>query len=280
MRRYLIFAVVLILGFIFFNFFPNAIDDPFESQAKKHRYVVIEAHKLIGFNLVDPEEAPPEVRDSVLRGYSIIMNTPFFAPNYAKDLLSCTSCHFAGGDTIGGRNNGISLVGVTNVYPRFSARSNKTITLADRINNCFERSMSGKPLPVDSQEMQDMLAYLAWISKEVESIKNPPWLGVTMLKSQHKPDIKQGNILYQKYCASCHRDNGEGGGKLPEPVNKTIPPLWGENSFNDGAGMSMLPMFSAFVYWNMPYQNSVLTEEEAIDIAAFVLEQPRPHFEQ
>ena len=45
---------------------------------------------------------------------------------------------------------------------------------------------------------------------------------------------------------------------LPFPVGKTIPPLWGNDSFNNGAGMNTLPMLSSFVYWNMPFENSIL----------------------
>ncbi len=35
---------------------------------------------------------------------------------------------------------------------------------------------------------------------------------------------------------------------------------------------------AAFVYWNMPYQDAFLSEEQALDVTAFVLQQPRPHF--
>lgn len=47
-----------------------------------------------------------------------------------------------------------------------------------------------------------------------------------------KTEVKEGKVLYQTYCASCHRDNGEG-------VDKVFPPLkqneWvkDENKFID-----------------------------------------------
>lgn len=278
-RYFIYFSVIVALSLLAYLKFHKSEHILFNARSKHHEYVIAQAHVLLGFDLVDPEQAPPSIKNSVMRGYSIIMNTPFFASNYAKDELSCTSCHFCGGDTIGGRNNGISLVGVTNIYPQFSQRDGTTISLGQRINNCFERSMNGKPLPLDSQEMKDILAYLDWISNEVKLVKNPPWLGLGKLKSKHQPNIEQGEIIYNTNCADCHKDSGSGGGKLPEPVGKTIPPIWGENSFNDGAGMSHLATLSSFIYWNMPYQNSVLTEEQAIDVAAFVLSKPRAHFE-
>lgn len=250
-----------------------------DKQKARHQFVIVQAHTLLGFNLTDPDQAPPDIRESIARGYRIIMNTPFYAPNYARDQLSCTNCHFAEGDTLGGKNNGLSLVGVTTHFPRYSKRAGRVITLADRVNYCFERSLNGKSLPLNSQEMLDIINYLKWISHEVETIQTIPWLGISYLKSQHQPVPENGAIVYQVSCASCHKANGEGGGVLPG-LGKTIPPLWGFNSFNDGAGMSRLPMLAAFIYWNMPYQEAFLTEEEAIDVAAFILQQPRAHFIQ
>ena len=37
------------------------------------------------------------------------------------------------------------------------------ITLEDRINGCFLRSMNGKPLPVDGADMKAMVAYFDWM---------------------------------------------------------------------------------------------------------------------
>lgn len=252
----------------------------YNSQAFKHEFIIIQAHQLLGFNLVDPEQAPPEIRDSVLRGYRLIMNTPFYAPEFAKNQLECTNCHFAGGDTLGGKNGGISLVGVTTTYPQFSKRSGRVISLEERIMNCFRRSMNGHAPEADSQIMKDMVNYLHWISKEVEHVKDIPWLGLPVIKNSHVPNAEEGKKLYQKYCASCHHLDGDGGGELSDLEGKTIPPLWGPNSFNDGAGMNTLRVLASFIFLNMPYQQARLTEEEALDIAKFVTEQPRPHFEE
>jgi thiosulfate dehydrogenase len=250
----------------------------YENKAFKHEFVVIQAHDLLGFNLVDPEQAPHNIRDSVMRGYRLIMNTAFYAPNYAHDQLSCTHCHFCGGDTLGGKNNGISLVGVTTEYPQFSKRAGRVISLAERINNCFQRSMNGNPLPVNSRMMNDIINYLKWISKEVEVLHDIPWLGLPEIRNKHEPNAKQGQKIYTQYCASCHQPDGEGGGVLGQE-GKTIPPLWGPHSFNDGAGMHTMQMLAPFIYLNMPYQQAVLSEEQALDVAAFLRQQPRPHFE-
>lgn len=246
----------------------------------KHQFVIVQANHLLGFSLVDPEQAPHNIRDSVMRGYRLMTNTAFYAPKHANNQLACTNCHFCAGDTLGGKNGGISLVGVTTAYPQFSQRSGKVITLAERINNCFMRSMNGKALPTNSRMMNDIINYLQWISKEVETIKNVPWLGLPDIKSKHVPNPKEGEKIYDQFCSACHKPNGEGGGVLGEEEGKTIPPLWGPNSFNDGAGMGTMGMLAPFVFLNMPYQQAVLTEDQALDVASFVLLQRRPHFQQ
>ena len=127
--------------------------------------------------------------------------------------------------------------------------------------------------------MHDIIEYLKWISKEVQHMKDIPWLGLPEIKSHHQPNPEQGQKDYEQFCLACHQSNGEGGGLLGIE-GKTIPPLWGPHSFNDGAGMSTIRMLASFIYFNMPYQQAVLTEEQALDITAFILQQPRPHFNE
>lgn len=281
MRTYITVFIFLLIGMAIIFAWNSHARESFQSyntKSFKHAFVIAQAGQLLGFNLVDPEQAPHNIRDSVMRGYRLVLNTGYYAPYYAHNELACTNCHFCGGDTLGGKNGGISLVGVTTVYPQFSKRSGKVITLPERINNCFQRSMNGQAVPVNSRIMNDIINYLQWISKEVEHIKNIPWLGLPDIKSKHKPDPVQGKIIYERYCSACHQPNGEGGGVLGEEDGKIIPPLWGTNSFNDGAGMSTMGMLAPFIYLNMPYQQAVLSEDEALDVAAFVLLQNRPNF--
>jgi thiosulfate dehydrogenase len=60
-----------------------------------------------------------------------------------------------------------------------------------------------------------------------------------------------------------------------------IPPLWGSDSFNDGAGMARLITAANFIHFNMPhgtdYLHPQLTVEQAWDVAAYMISQPRPH---
>lgn len=275
---FVLLMIILALMLVFPFKSENPLPLPLSFDESHHQYVLAQGHVLLGFDLVDPEQAPPDILDSVMRGYSIIMNTPFYAPKYARDQLSCTNCHFFGGDTLGGRGNGLSLIGVPTKYPHFSEREKRILSLEERINLCFERSLSGNPMPIHSESMQDIINYLKWISKEVKDAKDFPWLGVAPLKSTHKADAEEGAKIYHTYCRLCHKEDGQGGAVLYSTEGKTIPPLWGKNSFNDAAGMSRIDTLAAFIYKNMPQDNEVLTEDQALDVAAFVLQQPRPHY--
>lgn len=258
----------------------------YNNQAFKHAFVIEHANHLLGFDLVDPEQAPSNIRDSVMRGYHIFINTHENVPKYAHNSLSCTNCHFCAGDKLGGKNGGISLVGVTAEYPRFSKRSGKSITLRERLSNCFERSMNGTSPELNSPVMDDLVNYLEWISKELVAIKKKgnldkiPWLGLPEIKNDHFPNAQVGKEIYIQRCAACHHVDGNGGGKIVSGTEKTIPPLWGDNSFNSGAGMNTPTMLSSFVYLNMPYQQADLTEEESMDVAAYIIEQKRPAYKK
>ena len=58
------------------------------------------------------------------------------------------------------------------------------------------------------------------------------------------------------------------------------PPLWDNDSYNNGAGMTRVITAAQFIKGNMPYgttyDNPVLTDEEAYDVAGFINQKPRP----
>lgn len=223
----------------------------------------------LGFNLVDPAQAPRDIRSMARRGFDIIVDTQTHAKPYCGDRLNCTNCHFAGGNTTGGSQGGISLAGAATKYPSYDASLQRVIDLPQRINNCFTRSMNGKAVPLDSDLMLALVTYLHWISKNLPIYAPIPWLELKPLQQQRQGDAQQGQRVYAVYCALCHRDDGQGG--------QTIPPLWGDGSFNQSAGLNQESKLASFIYWNMPYMDTtpVLTEEQAQDIAAYILAQPR-----
>src|SRR5689334_10612294 len=100
---------------------------------------------------------------SVYRGLALLTHTRDSLPAYVGGTLNCTSCHLDEGR----RPNAAPLVGVFARYPRFMDRSGAVVPLEDRINYCFTRSLAGSKLPPDSREMQDIVAYLSFISQGV-----------------------------------------------------------------------------------------------------------------
>jgi thiosulfate dehydrogenase len=72
-------------------------------------------------------------------------------------------------------------------------------------------------------------------------------------------------------------------GKRAEPDSDKFyefPPVWGPDSYNTGAGMHRLLVAARFIRFNMPFGTSfedpVIGEEDAYDVAAFINSQPRP----
>ncbi len=189
--------------------------------------------------------------------------------------MNCQNCHLEAGTKAWAGNFG----GVAAIYPRFSDRRGSHETVNQRIIDCFERSMNGHAPDSNSREMKAMNAYIVWLGKDVQKGKKPPGAGIEVLPFLDRPaDPEKGRIVYVKKCQSCHGANGKG---QPDSVAGYIyPPLWGEDSYNTGAGLYRLSRFAGFIKDNMPfgssYSNEQLSVEEAWDLAAFVNSQPRP----
>jgi len=186
--------------------------------------------------------------------------------------LSCTSCHVNGART----PNASPWVGLWGVYPEYDPRSGRVITLADRINECFRRSMNGKPLPLDAPAMRGLLSFIWWLSKDVPTGVPVTGRGFKPVEAPQPADPVRGRTLYTQKCAGCHGASGQGvggaGGKI------VFPALWGRRSFNIGAGMARVDTAAAFVKAKMPPGGAALTDQEAYDVAAYFTGQPRPDF--
>jgi thiosulfate dehydrogenase len=219
-------------------------------------------------------------RDLMLATYAFIgPNVDDAAKRYAGNNLACTNCHLGGGTT----KFGLPLFGIYHDFPAYSARTGGPISIEDRINSCMTRSMNGRALPNDAPEMRAMVAYVEFLSTGVPAGQQLPGLGAGKMKELSRAaDPERGRAVYARSCAACHKPNGAG---VPRDrgalqLGYMLPPLWGADSYNDGAGMDRLINFANFVHFNMPhgadYLNPQLTPEQAWDVAAYVLSQPRP----
>jgi thiosulfate dehydrogenase len=168
------------------------------------------------------------------------------------------------------------LVGVFARFPQYRTRSATVEIIEDRINDCFERSMNGKPLPRDSRAMRDIVAYLAFLSYGIPVGSRIEGQGLPRLDPL-AGDTVRGRALFAERCTTCHGTDGQGGKGGPGAIIGT--PLWGPHSFNIGAGMARIRTAAAFIKVAMPYDKpGSLTPQEAYDLATFINTRPRPDF--
>jgi thiosulfate dehydrogenase len=239
----------------------------------------------------DPGDALPEIRadalnppddgtipagpmgDAIRYGQKVLTDTQTYAKQYVGGGLNCTTCHLNGGKTA----YASPWVGVWGVFPEYRSRNMFVNSLQDRVNDCFERSMNGKALPLDSKEMRGILAYMWWLSKDVPTGVNVVGRGFKRINAESPADPAHGKEIYAAKCATCHMHDGEG--KTGPNGEYMFPALWGPKSFNIGAGLARLNNAAAFVKTNMPLgQGDTLTVQEAFDVAAYFTQQPRPDF--
>lgn len=190
--------------------------------------------------------------------------------------MNCQNCHLNAGTQPWGNN----YFAVQSTYPKFRARSGTLENQIKRVNDCFQRSLNGKALDSTGREMRAILAYIKWLGNDVEKDKIPRGSGIFKLKGMKRAcDPAKGLDVYVAKCQSCHQADG-GGLLASNGKSYTFPPLWGKNSYNHGAGLFRISNFAGYVKYNMPqgttYENPVLTDEEAWDVAAYVNSMPRP----
>lgn len=204
--------------------------------------------------------------------------SPDASMRYAGNNLKCTNCHLKNGTQAGSG----SWVGVTNRFPQFGARGNKIGTIEDRINGCLERSMNGKKMPIDSKPMKAMVAYMEWLGEDIPKEKEAEYKGFpSIILPNVAANINSGKDVYNSQCMVCHGENGEGQRAADLAQGYLYPPLWGEDSYNHGAGMHRVITAAEFIKGNMPFEeatwdNPKLTDEEAYHVAAYINSFDRP----
>jgi thiosulfate dehydrogenase len=241
-------------------------------------------------------------------GYKLFTNTPQEAKAFTPSRMSCANCHLNAGQ----RERSLPLVAVAGMFPEYNRRSGRLYSLNDRIVDCFWRSENATgvlardsglaprgshdgpgssspesrvpspelvPTPT-SKEVLAIAAYITWLARGTTVGKNPAWRGQnTIAASALIPvaslDRHRGEEIFKERCTNCHGLDGQGvavGDKKPGP-------LWGPDSWNDGAGAARVYTLAGIIRYSMPYLSpGSLTDEEAQLVAAFINTQPRPAF--
>jgi thiosulfate dehydrogenase len=218
-------------------------------------------------------------------GYALVTDTanvigPTVADptkRFSGNNLTCQNCHLKAGTQI----YSMPLIGVWGQFPQYRGREGEIGTLEERINGCMERSMNGRALPLAGREMKAFLAYMKWLSTGIPDGAKLIGSGALSIKEPARAaDPGRGQQVYAEVCAQCHGADGRGQ-KAAAGSGYQFPPLWGPDSYNDGAGMARLLGAAAFLKHNMPYGTTfaapVLSDADAYDVAAFVNNAERPH---
>jgi thiosulfate dehydrogenase len=218
--------------------------------------------------------------DQLIYGMRLMAETKAMLPDHVGDSLTCNSCHLVGGTVA----HASPYVGLSALFPSYAPRAGKIIDFKDRVNGCMRRSMNGKVLEKNSREMLAMVAYMDNMKSDVKPGQPIPGRGIGKISHSVIPDVNNGKQVYKDQCAVCHGDNGEGIKRADGSF--VFPPLWGNQSFNIGAGIAKTYTAAAFVKSNMPMSNTMsfplgqggLTDQQAVDVAAYFTHMPRPDF--
>ena len=246
--------------------------------------------------LADTSLGPSTLADQIRWGYKIFVDTRHEAPRFTGGKVSCANCHLNSGQ----RERALPLVGVAGMFPEYNNRAARLISLGDRVVDCFMRSENATgrlapegtgaeageqnrsdmdaPLSTTSNEVLAVSAYLTWLSKGYAVGVNPTWRGHNTIASDKLVpvgalDATRGESVYMERCTSCHGADGQG----VQIGDKKAGPLWGPDSWNDGAGAARVYTLAGIIRYTMPYLDpGSLSDEDAQHVAAFINAKPRP----
>ncbi|MFT6795291.1 MAG: thiosulfate dehydrogenase [Maribacter sp.] len=271
-----LFALVVVLFIGMFYYSPDAAP-PINETLIEHSTLWLPKNVLYELSSM-----PPLVK----QGYFLITETsnnigPLVIDTnkqFTGNNLACTNCHLKSGTQAGSA----SWVGVTDRFPQFGGRSNTIGTIEDRINGCIERSMNGKKLPLESKELKAIVAYMEWLGEGLPANRKKEFKGYAPIVIPNTAvNLEKGKVVYTKECALCHKENGQGIRHADTSKGYQYPPLWGADSYNDGAGMNRVITSAEFIKGNMPFgqatwDNPKLTDEQAFNVAGYINSFDRP----
>lgn len=197
---------------------------------------------------------------------------------YVGNDQVCEGCHLDAGRLAGAAPMWAAWV----AYPAYLLKNQEVNTLSERIQGCFKYSMNarasevGHPPAAESTTIRALMSYIYWLATDAPTgDRRMPGRGFPPLaKTDQGFDPLRGELVYVEHCAVCHGDQGQGGYAGAEMV---FPPLWGERSYNWGAGMHRINIAAAFIKANMPLGNYLeLTDQQAWDVAAYINSWERP----
>jgi thiosulfate dehydrogenase len=263
---------------------PQGPISKFSGPLISSRTTMVTAWEVPKNPLKDPTLDDSKLSNEIRWGFRIFTSTPVEAARFAPSKMSCSHCHLNAGQ----REKSLPLVNVAGVFPEYNRRSARLFSLNDRIVDCFLRSENAagttaveRELPTPtSREVLAVSAYLTWLSRGSEMGKSPVWRGQNVIASSNlipveKLEVNRGEALFMERCTNCHGADGQG----VMIGDKKAGPLWGPDSWNDGAGAARVYTLAGIIRYSMPYLDpGRLSDEEALQVSAFINSKPRPVF--
>lgn len=226
------------------------------------------------------ERPEDEFGAMVAMGESIFSNTYSHevSGKYVGNTQVCEGCHLDAGRLADSAPMWAARIN----YPAYRKKNDHVNTLVERLQGCFKYSMNaqasevGAPPSAQSRTIRALLSYMHWLATGAPTgDEDIPGRGYPALEAPADGfSPERGAEVYAAHCAVCHGDDGQGGYAGGELV---FPPLWGEHSYNWGAGMHRINTAAAYIKANMPLGNYLeLTDQQAWDLAAYMNSHERP----
>lgn len=220
-----------------------------------------------------PESAIPddEFGKMVRLGESIFRDTQEHAKQFVGNDLRCSNCHLDGGRLA----NSAPLWAAYVAFPAYREKDRRVSTFAERLQECFLYSMNGKAPPLGDKVLVALQSYSFFLAKGAPVGESLPGRGYPKLPEPAKLNYARGQQIYAEKCAFCHGADGQGRAMPDGQI--VFPPLWGERSYNWGAGMSSIDNAAGFIKATMPFgEGNTLSDEDAWAVATFIDSQERP----
>ena len=280
LRRTITLIVVLLISFSLLKFYFSS-----KKNHLKNKGVASEiAWK--GPDMTTDTSIKGEDRSLIIYGHELIAHTSkYLGPNgtVAKitNGMNCQNCQLNAGNQPGGNNYGAGY----STYPKYRDRSGRIESIYKRVSDCMERSLNGKALDSNSREFTAIYAYIKYLGRDVAKNAKPYGSGIEKIEFINRAaDATKGGIIYITKCQICHGNKGQGQMQANND-EYAYPPVWGEHSYNDGAGLYRISNLAGYIKNNMPFLQTshdkpALTNEQCWDVAAFINSQTRPHMNQ
>ena len=271
-----VLALGVTLTALSFSFPASASDVQEDSASADHtRALTDELKGAAAYHVAPTEDTIPNDKygDDVRLGKKIFTETYKYGRRYAGNELTCANCHLDAGR----RPNAGPMWAAYGMYPTYVERSDRNTSLEERIQQCFRFSLNGIAPALDAPELSALVTYIHFLSRGVPIGVAMPGRGYPqVVRTGNDPSPKRGGDIYTTKCAGCH--GVDGAGEKKHGGGYTWPPLWGRDAYNKGAAMANNDLLAGFIKANMPLQAPwSLTDQEALDVAAYINLQIRPH---